>query len=58
VAFGRPMRPLEPSKSSPTTLLALVPLAVGVVVLGVWVPDGLNTLLRQAADTIGTGAVR
>jgi hydrogenase-4 component F len=58
VAFGRPMRPLEPSKSSPTTLLALVPLVVGVVVLGVWVPDGLNTLLRQAADTIGTGAVR
>jgi hydrogenase-4 component F len=58
VAFGRPIRPLEPAKSSSTTLLALVPLAIGVVVLGVWVPDGLRTLLRQAADTIGAGSVR
>lgn len=58
VAFGRPVRPLEPSKSSRSTMLALAPLAVGVVVLGLWVPEGLNTLLRQAADIIGTGVVR
>jgi hydrogenase-4 component F len=58
VAFGRPVHPLEPTKSSPATLVALVPLALGAIVLGVWVPDGLATLLRQAAETIGTGSVR
>lgn len=57
LAFGRPSRPLEPAKSSPT-LLALVPLAVAVVVLGVWVPAPLTELLQQAASIVGSGSVR
>jgi hydrogenase-4 component F len=58
LALGRPARPLDPAKSSPTALLALVPLAVAVVGLGLWVPEGLSELLRQAASTIGSESVR
>jgi hydrogenase-4 component F len=58
IAFGRPARPLEPAKSSPMTMLSLAPLAVAVVVLGVWVPEWLSEAIRQAAVAIGTGSVR
>jgi hydrogenase-4 component F len=58
ITLGRPIRPLDPEKSSPTTVLALVPLAAAVVFLGLYVPAGLVELLRQAASTIGSGSVR
>jgi hydrogenase-4 component F len=58
VTFGRPAHPLEPAKSSPTTVVALVPLAAIVVVLGLWVPAPLTELLQQAASIVGSGSVR
>jgi hydrogenase-4 component F len=58
LALGRPIRPIEPAKSSPATLVALAPLAVAVVMLGVWVPGWLAELIQQAASTIGTAGFR
>jgi hydrogenase-4 component F len=58
LALGRPIRPIEPAKSNPVILVALAPLAVAVVMLGVWVPSWLAELIQQAAITVGTASFR
>jgi hydrogenase-4 component F len=58
IALGRPSRLLEPAKAQPTTALALVPLAIGVVGLGLWVPAWLSAAIEQAAAVVATGGAR
>jgi hydrogenase-4 component F len=58
MVLGRPIHPLEPAKAHPTTALSLVPLAVGVVWLGLWVPPWLSAFVEQAAAVVMTGGVR
>jgi formate hydrogenlyase subunit 3/multisubunit Na+/H+ antiporter MnhD subunit len=58
LALGRPIRPIEPAKSNPVILVALAPLAVAVVMLGVWIPSWLSELIHQAAITVGTASFR
>jgi hydrogenase-4 component F len=57
MVLGRPTRPLEPAKAQPTTALSLVPLAVGVVWLGLWVPPWLSATVEQAAAVVMSGIV-
>lgn len=52
VTLGRPIQPLEPAKPSATTVWTLVPLALGTVLLGVWVPEWLSETIRQAAAVL------
>lgn len=56
--LGRPTRPLEPAKAQPTAALSLVPLAIGVIWLGLWVPPWLSATIEQAAAVVATGGVR
>jgi hypothetical protein len=58
MVLGRPARPLEPAKAQTTTALSLVPLAVGVVWLGLWVPPWLSAIVEQAAAVVATGGAR
>jgi hydrogenase-4 component F len=58
LTLGRPIRPPEPAKSNPAIVVALAPLAVAVVILGVWVPAWFVELIQQAARTVGTASFR
>jgi hydrogenase-4 component F len=58
MVLGRPARPLEPAKTQPTTALSLVPLVVGVVWLGLWVPPWLSATIEQAAAVVALGGAR
>ncbi|MFN8634581.1 MAG: hypothetical protein U0893_12045 [Chloroflexota bacterium] len=50
MVLGRAAVPPGPSKTHPTTALGhQVPLAVGVVLFGLWVPPWLSGVVEQAA---------
>jgi hydrogenase-4 component F len=54
--ISAPEAPVSPYRSKEGVVLAAAPLVLGLVallVLGLWIPAGLDTVLRQAAAVIG-----
>ena len=56
MADSAPAAPRSPYRDRATAAISAVPLVLGLaalLVLGVWIPAGLDTVLRQAAAVIG-----
>lgn len=54
MVFGEPPKDLEPGEAGPLSMVSLIILAVLFIILSVWTPPALGTLITHAAQCISS----